>query len=247
MAKRGRKPKEKENYFGEKEEKAVLDYLNTVDEREKNRLYNEILRPAFDKMVECIIRRYNLHMPDEEENDTFNDALSFLLMKASKFKEGKISKKTGKKVRAYSYYQTIVKNHLLGRLKDYKKELNRYPSYDSVPEDISNSLKYIDGNNRNRIIANEIVDKILKKTEEMIECEKCSLKESEIKVGKALINLLNNWDYVLSTNGSHKLNKNAILFFLRESTGLDTKGVRDNLKKFRKEYTKIKEEVIKLN
>jgi hypothetical protein len=48
----------------------------------------------------------------------------------------------------------------------------------------------------------------------------------------------------MSTDGSNKLNRNAVLFFLREETGLDTKGVRDNMKKFRKEYLMIKDYVV---
>jgi hypothetical protein len=74
--------------------------------------------------------------------------------------------------------------------------------------------------------------------------EENNLKASEIKLGKALINLFENWDYVLSTDASDKLNKNAILLFLRESTGLDTKGIRDNMKKFKKEFLIIKDFVI---
>ena len=70
------------------------------------------------------------------------------------------------------------------------------------------------------------------------------LKESEVKLGKALANLLDNWDYVISTDGSNKLNKNAILLFLREQTGLDTKGIRDNMKKFKNEFLIIKKFVI---
>ena len=83
MAKRGRKPKEKQpsGYFYEKQEQAVLDYLNSTDPEEKNRIYNEILRPAFEKMVESIIRRYKLYVPNEPFEDTYHDALSFILMK----------------------------------------------------------------------------------------------------------------------------------------------------------------------
>jgi hypothetical protein len=78
----------------------------------------------------------------------------------------------------------------------------------------------------------------------MINNEAYQLKESETKLAKALINLFENWDYVMSTDGSNKLNRNAVLFFLREETGLDTKGIRDNMKKFRKEYLMIKDFVI---
>jgi hypothetical protein len=78
----------------------------------------------------------------------------------------------------------------------------------------------------------------------MINNEAYQLKESETKLAKALINLFENWDYVMSADGSNKLNRNAVLFFLREETGLDTKGVRDNMKKFRKEYLMIKDYVV---
>ena len=70
------------------------------------------------------------------------------------------------------------------------------------------------------------------------------LKESEVVMGKALKNLLENWDFVLSTDGSNKLNKNAILFFLRENTNFDTKGIRDNMKKFKNEFYAIKEYLV---
>lgn len=247
MAKRGRKPKERINYFDELEESAVLEYMSCKDDKRKNEIYNMILKPAFDKMVESIIRRYNLTLPDELFEDTFQDTLSFLITKINKFENGKISKKTGKEVRAYSYYQTVVKNYLLGRLKKYNKEIIRYPSYDSAPEDVSNSIKNISEDTRSKVIASEIVDKLLKRTNKIIVEESGTLKDSELKIAKALANLLENWDYVLSTDGSNKLNKSAILLFLRENTGLDTKGVRDSLRKFKNEYTAIKKEVIELN
>ena len=74
--------------------------------------------------------------------------------------------------------------------------------------------------------------------------EEYCLKDSEIKLGKALINLMENWDFVLTTDKSSKLNKSVVLLFLRDQTGLDTKGIRDNLKKFKKEFLIIKNFVI---
>ena len=72
------------------------------------------------------------------------------------------------------------------------------------------------------------------------EKDEIPLKENEVKLGNALITLFENWDYILSTDGSPKLNKSAILLFLKDSTGLDAKGIRDNIKKFKKEFKIIK-------
>lgn len=236
MAKRGRKPSKRKGYFLEEEEQAVLDYLQTDDAAEKNRIYTEKLKPAFEKMIESIIRRYKLFL-NEEYEDTFNDTLSNLLTKLDKFKPEKDKK-------AYSYYGTLCKNYLLGRIDAQKKQSMRNPSYDGISEEF-NTIRYSDVSDRSTKIAIETIDSLVKRMKNMVDNpEENNLKVSEVKLGKALINLFENWDYVLTTDASEKLNKNAILLFLRESTGLDTKGVRDNMKKFKKEFLIIKDYVI---
>ena len=82
MAKRGRKRK---GYFYEEQEQAVYDYINAQDKIEKNKIFNEWLKPAFTKMIESIIRRYKLYPPDECFDETFNDTISFLMTKIDKF------------------------------------------------------------------------------------------------------------------------------------------------------------------
>ena len=94
-------------------------------------------------------------------------------------------------------------------------------------------------------VAAEIVDKLISRIKNMVEHpEENDMKESEVILGKALINLFENWEYVLTTDGSNKLNKNAILLYLRENTGMDTKGIRDDMKKFKKEFLLIKDFII---
>lgn len=86
MAKRGRKPKEKKGYFYNSEEEAIVKYINETDFFEKNRIFNEILYPALTKMIESIIRRYKLFVPDEDFDQNFNDTISYLLTKIENFK-----------------------------------------------------------------------------------------------------------------------------------------------------------------
>jgi len=238
--KRGRKPKDKKDrvYFGEREEQAVLDYLNSESFVEKNKIYSQILEPAFKKMVESIIRSMKLYIPGEEFIDTYNDTVSNLLTKASKYDPNKGA-------RAYSYYSNVCKNYLLGRIDTYNKTLIRNPSYDTLDLDLSNDIKYSNKNNKNRKIAQEVLDRLSEKITFMLNNpSEYPLKENETKLGKALIKLFDEWDFVLSTDGSNKLNKGAIYFFLKEQTGLDTKGVRDSMKKFKNEFLIIKNYVI---
>ena len=233
---RGRKPSERKKgyYFCKPEEDAVNEYITTDDKVEKDRIYNEILKPALEKMVESIIRRYKLYIPNEEFDDTFNDTLSFLLTKVDKFEPNK-----GKK--AFSYYGTICRNYLTGRIQGYTRSLQRNPSYDVMAEEFNDSVKYSNQDEDRGSVAKDTVAMLIERINEMVENpEDNDLKPNEIKLGRALVNLLDNWEYVLTTDASNKLNKNAILLFLRETTGLDTKGVRDNMKKYKKEFLLMK-------
>lgn len=239
MAKRGRKPKEeKQNgYFYAKEEEAVLQFLSAKTAEERNEIYNSVLRPAFEKMAESIIRRYKLYIPNEIFEDTFNDTLSFLMTKMSKFKPGVY--------KAYSYYGTICKNYLIGRIEKYTTSLKRNPSYDTMVQEFNDSIKYSDKPDRGKDIAEETVEKLSERIHNMVDNpEENDMRPNEVKLGKALANLLENWEYVLSTNGSNKLNKNAVLLYLREETGMSTKEIRDNMRKFRKEFLLTKSMVI---
>lgn len=207
---------------------------------ENEKIFNSILRPVFSKMIESIMRRYKLYVPNEESGDTFNDTLSFLITKMDRYDEDKDTK-------AYSYYGNICKNYIIGKIQQYDKSLVRNPSYDDEDTDIDimNDNKYISLNDPGTKVAKEIVNRLIKQFTLMTDDPYAyDLKENEVKLGKALANLLENWDYVISTDGSNKLNKNAILLFLREQTGLDTKGIRDNMKKFKNEFLIIKKYVI---
>ena len=241
MAKRERK-----GYFYEEQENAVKEYISTTDLLKKNKIFNSILLPAFTKMIESIIRRYNLHIPNEEFEDTFNDTISFLMSKIEHFNPDKISKKTGKTFKAYSYCGTVCKNYLLHKRIEYSKEIERELSYDIICEDLKNDLKYSTNTIENEVLMNDIISGTVKIIREIINNDtKKSLTEKEIIVGEALINLFENWEDILSTTGSNKLQKSAVLYFLRESTMLSTKEVRDSMKKYKKAYFKLKDKILK--
>ena len=122
--KRGRKRKN-DLYFGPEQEAAVLVFLDTEDEKERNAVYNEWLREPLNKMIESIIRKYKLYRKMESFEHLHSDTLSFLITKAHKFENSK-----GKK--AYSYYGTICKNYILGLLIADEKKTKQVDSYENI-------------------------------------------------------------------------------------------------------------------
>ena len=124
MAKRGRKPKERKGYFYEKEETAIIQYIHEENIEEKNRIFNTILYPALTKMIESIIRRYKLFVPDEDFEQNFNDTISYLLTKIDHFKPritGYDLIEDEKELSKY-HFVTMSEEDLKSKLRDASEE-----------------------------------------------------------------------------------------------------------------------------
>lgn len=124
MAKRGRKPKERKGYFYEKEENAIVQYINEKNVEEKNRIFNTILYPALTKMIESIIRRYKLFVPDEDFEQNFNDTISYLLTKIDHFKPRITGYDLieGEKELSKYHFVTMSEEDLKSKLRDASEE-----------------------------------------------------------------------------------------------------------------------------
>lgn len=242
--KRGRKPsKERKGYFYEEQEQAVVDYISSDNEKEKNQIFNAILKPAFTKMIESIMRRYKLYPPDEEFQETFDDTISFLMTKLYHFDPSTNYK-------AYSYCGTICKNYLIYKINQFTKFQKRNISYgnpfDSMQSEINNSIKYsYDEYDPKRTFLSELTGSTVDDIETILDNkEKFKLNENEIKVGQALITLMNNWDELFAQMGSNKFNKSSILLFLKETTMLNTTEIRDAIRIYKKKYYDTKKRLI---
>jgi len=236
MAKRGRKPlNKKKGYFYEDEEKAIVDYIKTKNVNEKNRIYNQYLHPAFIKMISSIIRRYKLYVPDEEFIDTFEDTLSYLMTKINNFKPDKGCK-------AYSYCGTIAKNYLYQKNVQYSKQIKRDVSFTDAIDEVNSNYNYELDTPNDQEEAAKLIKNISSEIKMMVDNpEENQLTENEIKVGEALIDLLDNWeDVIIDSDVSNKMQKSSVLYFLREQTMMTTKDLRENMKKYKKIYVLIK-------
>ena len=225
-----------ERYFDEAEEFAVLRYLETNDDREKNLIYNEILKGPFEKMIESIIKTYKLNRDDVTIEDLAVETMSHLFIKFGKFKPEKNK-------RAFSYYQTIVKNYLLGEAINSKKNRNRKIPFDNVTLEIEENLEFsyqIEDEPDLEIF--DFIPKVIIKIKEELETGK-KIKPNEYKVGYALIDILGNWENILSRDErSNVFARNKVLFEIREYTFLTSKDVRTAMKRFKLLYLEIYKE-----
>ena len=217
-------------YFGEEQEKAVVNYLESNDEAEKNKIFNEYLREPLIIMVESIIRRYKLYRKDLEFQEIHDDTMSFLLTKINKFDHTKNHK-------AYSYFGTICKNYLMGAIQKDTKEQNRQVSYDDISSSVEDNLELSYTMDDYSVDYRDVIIKLTIDLETFIETE--DLTENEQKLGYALLEIFGNFDKIFQVGDGNKFNKNLILLSLREMTSLSTKEIRISIKKYRKLYDGI--------
>jgi len=228
VKKKGRKPKA-DNYFDIREEVAVRLFLSATTSEEKNKIYNQSLRKPLDKMISSIIRRYKLYRKDMDFIEIHADTHSFLMTKIDKFKPSKEKK-------AYSYFGTICKNYLMGQIIKDQKETNRKISYEDISYDLENNLRpdliyYIDGDS---IDTDEIISSYINELQKIIQDE--NLNENERKLGESLCEIFVNYKSIFISTDNNKFNKNIILLSLREMTNLSTKEIRSCMKKYKRVY-----------
>ncbi len=233
--KRGRK-RTSNLYFGPEQEEAVVKFLTSESYSERNKIYNEFLRFPINKMVESIIRRYKLYRKEYDYEDVHADTLSFLVTKMHNFKPDKNKK-------AYSYFGTICKHYLLGQLIKDDKKMKSDISYEDVYKTVETMDDQIYSIDDHKMQLDDFIKEISASIKAELQHTKVS--ETELKVGDALIKILDNWETIFEQVGSgNKYNKNLILSYIREITDLTTKDIRVGMRRFKKMYGLIKNDKI---
>ena len=207
----------KNQYFTKVHEEAILEYASITDNVRKTQLYISLIQQAFNEMVEKIVYTYKFNnLPNIE--DLKNECKVFLTTILDKYDTSRGSK-------AFSYFSVITKNWFIHKVKknNCKKEVYIEDIKDSPQEE---EMVYEESYFLNR----EKEEFWAAFESEMHSWNDKKLKENEIKVYKAIILLFKESENI------EIFNKKAIYLYMREITGLNTKQVVNNLKKFRYKY-----------
>ena len=199
--------KRKNYYFTDITEKAIIRYNNEERPAMRNRIYNDHIKDAFDKLCENIIHTFKFYYFDVSSEEVKNEVVSFLVMNMHKYTAGK-----GK---AFSYFSIVAKNYLiLHNNNNYKKmkthdkidvmdwdrsiqtEISQKDTDSSYKEFVSQMLEYWD-NNMNVIFR----------------------RQKDIRVADAVL-------HIFRIKGSIELfNKKALYILIREMTQSNTQHI----------------------
>ena len=148
--------------------------------------------------------------------------------------------------RSFSYFGTICKNYLFGEMvKEYKKNMSLVDIDQSEGDVLKRDelLYRIDNDDLDLNIFIESLTSSIKK-----DMEADNLSENEFKVGHSLVKILEEWRELFSDvndgKNSPKFNKNLILLYIRNMTGLNTKEIRNSMKRFKSLYKVFKDDYL---
>ena len=202
-----KKKKNKHYYFNIGTEKAIIRYNKTDDVNLKNKIYNEHISYAFDKLAENIIHTFKFYYFDVPSEQVKHEVVSFLVMNMHKFKEGK-----GK---AFSYFSIVAKNYLiLHNNKNYKN----YKIHDKMEVlDYGTNIK-------EKQNMNDVADFNKEYVNEMLEYWDNNLtnvfrRQKDILVADAVLEMFRRRDNI------ENFNKKALYILIREMTGSNTQHI----------------------
>lgn len=214
-----KKPVEgKVQYFTKVHEDAILEYASITDNARKTFLYTSFIQPAFNEMVEKIVYTYKFNnLPNID--DLKSECKIFLTTILDKYDTNRGSK-------AFSYFSVITKNWFIHKVKKNNSKKEIY--IEDIKESSDGESEFV--HDESYLKSREREEFWVALEHEMDSWFDKRLKENEIKVYKAIILLFKESENI------EIFNKKAIYLYMREITGLNTKQVVNNLKKFRYKY-----------
>ena len=213
VVKAPKKKKGKKMYFDMDVQDAIVRYNQSDDDAERNKIYQEEIHYAFDKLCENIINTFKFEYFDDVYIDVKQEVVSFLVLNVHKYDHTKGSK-------AFSYFSVVAKNYLiLHNNANYK----RYCITTGV-----DVLNYKPVGDNNEKYLSEFTDEIIKYFDKNI--NNLFRNKRDIDVAYAILELMKRRDEI------ENFNKKALYILIREMTNIETSYITKVVNVFKKEY-----------
>ena len=212
-------------YFSIVTHDAILEYQKCDDSSKREQLYQDVILPSFDKLVENLIFMNGFVNVTGSYTELKNDCITFLFETIHKFDATRGSK-------AFSYFNVVAKNWLMIKSKQRSKNLKRIVSLDDTGSLSSDDIAAIEANNsflmpldsldvdrqENEIIAllNDIKDEVQ--------------NENERACMDAIFYLFDKREDI------ELLNKRAVFVYMRDMSSLSPKQLSAAMSVIRKKY-----------
>ena len=216
------KKAKKKQYFTQGTEDAIVRHNKETRPHMRERIYNEHIRYAFEKLAENIIHTFKFYYFDVPSEDVKHEVVSFLYMNMHKFTQGK-----GK---AFSYFSIVAKNYLILHNNNNYKRMKQHDDY-SVTDYKRNPTTEMRIRDRKEMNVEYITI--------LAEYWKNNLttvfkRKKDLDVANAVIELIDMKDRI------DNFNKKALYILIREMTDSNTQHITRVINVMKKHHKTLK-------
>ena len=208
-------------YFNQDTENAIIRLNKETRSHMKERIYNEHIRTAFEKLAENIIHTFKFYYFDVPSEDVKHEVVSFLYMNIHKFTEGK-----GK---AFSYFSIVAKNYLILHNNNNYKKMKMHDGEDVMDykRDPITELR-----------SKEARKMKMEYIEQLAEYWRNNLstvfkRKKDLDVANAVVELIDMRENI------DNFNKKALYILIREMTGSNTQHITRVINVMKKHHDKL--------
>ena len=216
-----RKKAKSRMYFTQITENAIIRYNGSEDSVLRNRIYNDHIAYAFDKLAENIIHTFKFYYFDVPSEQVKHEVVSFLVMNMHKFKEGK-----GK---SFSYFSIVEKNYLILNNNNNYKKMKSHRELDVL--DFKRNLSSEAQVSADKETYEEFTDLMLNYWENNL--PNIFKRHKDILVADAVLELFRR------SQNMENFNKKALYVLIREMTGSNTQHITRVVNVMKKYYKRL--------
>ena len=210
-------------YFTMDTQAAILRHNKETRPIIRERIYNDHIRTAFEKLAENVIHTFKFYYFDVPSEDVKHEVVSFLYMNMHKFKEGK-----GK---AFSYFSIVAKNYLILHNNNNYKRMKQHDGAeisdrrrDPISEERSRDA---------RSMKIEYVDVLAEYWRNNL--TSVFKRKKDLDVANAVVELMDMKENI------DNFNKKALYILIREMTGSNTQHITRVINVMKKHHFRLQE------
>jgi hypothetical protein len=211
-------------YFGKEAENAIIEYNSSEDEVLRNKIYNERISAAFDKLAENILNTFKFSYFQCSHIEVQQEVVSNLVSNIHKYKPD-----NGK---AFSYFSIIAKNFLIlynnGNYRKFKKHVS---VDDEEAPNVDMALSSTTQSSQTKKELSEFFRLMIEFWD--VNIERIFKKQSELQIAYAVLEIFRNSDRI------ENFNKKALYLYIREMTNCKTQNITKVVNKMKDLQKKI--------
>jgi hypothetical protein len=218
-------------YFNSNTQEAIVKFQVTTDKKDREDLYVLQIMPAFEKLVENLINIHKFVGLYDSYEDLKSDCVNFLFETIHKFDPHRGTN-------AFSYFNVVAKNWLIIKTKQRVQRTKKSVSLDDPSLLSVHERTLIE--EHNFLPSSEVIMEELGFNSSIVgmlyDIREKVRTENELMCINSIITIFENIDEI------DLLNKNAILLYMKELSGLNSKQLTTTMQSIKKHYRKFKVE-----